>query len=62
MQEDLQTLAKGCLCANPDRPPSELRHALETIVKLCPAYCKVMKDKRLVMFHKGIALSLHFYL
>jgi len=50
-QEDLETLAKGCLCANPDKPSAEFRRALETIVKFCPAYYQVMQDKRSVILY-----------
>ena len=41
-EEDLKTLAKGCLCNTPDDPPPELKKDLETIVKFCPAYSDLM--------------------
>ena len=41
-EEDLKTLAKGCLCNTPDDPPSELKKDLEMIVKFCPAYSDLM--------------------
>ena len=49
VQEDLDTLAMGCLCANPKNPPLKLKQDLETVVKFCPAYCQIMEDKRLVV-------------
>jgi len=53
MQEDLKTLAKGCLCANPERPPPDLVEDLNTIVKFCPAYYAIMKDKwSVILLHK----------
>ena len=42
-------MAKGCLCANPEKPPPELEGDLKTIVKFCPAYYAIMKDKRSVI-------------
>lgn len=35
-------LAKGCLCANPDKPSSE---DLDIIKKFCHAYCNIMEDQ-----------------
>ena len=40
--EDLETLAKGCLCSNPDDPPPNLKQELERVVKLCEPYSEYM--------------------
>ena len=42
--EDLKTLAKGCLCTTPDNPPPELKKDLEMIVQFCPAYSRLMTN------------------
>ena len=42
-REDLETLAKGCLCSTPDDPPPELRKDLETIVQFCTPYSSLME-------------------
>jgi len=51
MQNDLTTLAKGCLCDNPNKLSldDELEKDLKTIVKFCDAYYQVMQDKRSVL-------------
>ena len=41
--EDLEMLAKGCLCLNPENPPPELRPALNTVVKFCQPYSECMR-------------------
>jgi len=46
MQKDLETLARGCLCANPENPPQELVQNLETIVKFCHAYMEVIGNEK----------------
>lgn len=47
-------LARGCLCANPENPPLELKQDLEKIVKFCPVYFQIMEDERLVLFRYGL--------
>ena len=42
--EDLETLAKGCLCSNPESPPPELQQDLDMVVKFCQPYSNCMKD------------------
>ena len=42
--DDLFTLAKGCLCSTTDVPPPDVRKDLETIVRFCPAYQRLMDD------------------
>ena len=48
--DDLETLAKGCLCSNPENPPPELRRDLEMVVKFCQPYSECMKDARFSSF------------
>ena len=42
--EDLEMLAKGCLCHNPENPPPELRRDLNAVVKFCQPYSEYMKN------------------
>jgi len=53
-------LARGCLCANPENPPLELKQDLEKIVKFCPVYCQIMEDERLAFFIQCI-LVLYYH-
>jgi hypothetical protein len=48
--EDLETLAKGCLCSNPEDPPPELRRDLDLVVKFCQPYSECMKSSRFSSF------------
>lgn len=48
--EDLETLAKGCLCSNPEDPPPELRRDLDMVVKFCQPYSECMKSSRFSSF------------
>ena len=48
--EDLETLAKGCLCSNPEDPPSEMTRDLETVVKFCQPYVECMRSSRFSRF------------
>ena len=43
LDEDLETLAKGCLCSNPESPPLKLQQDLVTVVKFCQPYSDCMK-------------------
>ena len=58
-KKDLKTLAKGCLTPNPDNPPAHLKQDLETIVKFCPVYSKLMEDQKLRHFF-GLRDFIHF--
>jgi hemicentin len=57
--EDLETLAKGCLCSNPENPPAEIERDLETVVKFCKPYLDCMKDRRFSSFF-GLRDFIHF--
>lgn len=57
--EDLETLAKGCLCSNPENPPAELQRDLEMVVKFCKPYSECMKDPRFSSFF-GLRDFIHF--
>ena len=57
--EDLKTLAKGCLTPNPEKPPAHLRQDLDTIVRFCPAYTQLMEDPLLNHFF-GLRDFIHF--
>ena len=48
--EDLVTLAKGCLCSNPEDPPPEMIQVLQTVVKFCQPYLECMLDTQLSRF------------
>ena len=58
-EEDLQTLAKGCLCANPNNPPPELKKDLEIIVQFCPAYSHLMTKPDFSQYF-GLRDFIHF--
>ena len=58
-EKDLETLAKGCLCPDPDHPPANLRQDLNTIVRFCPAYTRLMEDTKLKRFF-GLRDFIHF--
>ena len=57
--EDLNTLAKGCLCDNPQNPPPELRRDLDIIVQFCPAYASLMMNENMKKFF-GLRDFIHF--
>ena len=57
--DDLETLAKGCLCSNPIDPPPEMKQALETVVKFCYPYNECMKDPLFSKFF-GLRDFIHF--
>ncbi len=48
--DDLETLAKGCLCSNPEEPPPEMEHALKTVVKFCQPYVECMRNLQFSKF------------
>ena len=58
-EEDLETLAKGCLCTTPDNPPPELKKDLEMIVRFCPAYSHLMTKPEFSQFF-GLRDFIHF--
>ena len=58
-EEDLKTLAKGCLCPDPDHPPPYLKQDLNTIVRFCPAYSRLMDDPKMSRFF-GLRDFIHF--
>jgi hypothetical protein len=58
-EEDLSTLARGCLCADPANPPPQLRKIVEVIDKLCLAYVSVMENKEFKKFF-GLRDFIHF--
>ena len=58
-KEDLQTLAKGCLCTNPNSPPPELKKDLEMIVQFCPAYSHLMTNPNFSQYF-GLRDFIHF--
>ena len=58
-EEDLETLAKGCLCNTPDDPPPELKKDLETIVKFCPAFSHLMTKSEFKQYF-GLRDFIHF--
>ena len=57
--DDLKTLAKGCLCSNPNEPPPEMRQDLQTVVKFCQPYIQCMKDPLFSKFF-GLRDFIHF--
>ena len=57
--EDLKTLAKGCLCTTPDNPPPELKKDLEMIVRFCPAYSHLMTKPEFSQYF-GLRDFIHF--
>ena len=57
--EDLKTLAKGCLCTTPDNPPPELKKDLEVIVRFCPAYSHLMTKPEFSQYF-GLRDFIHF--
>ena len=57
--EDLEILAKGCLCPTPDSPPKELKDDVERVANFCSAYLETMKDPRFKGFF-GLRDFIHF--
>ena len=57
--EDLENLAKGCLCSEPDNPPQQLKDDVVRIVNFCPAYKELMEDAHFRKFF-GLRDFIHF--
>ena len=57
--EDLETLAKGCLSSKLDSPPPELKKDLGLIVKFCAPYSHLMKNEDFRHFF-GLRDFIHF--
>ena len=57
--EDLEMLAKGCLCLNPEKPPPELRAYIDTVVKFCYPYARCMRTTTFSNFF-GLRDFIHF--
>ena len=57
--DDLETLAKGCLCSTPDDPPPELINDLNTITLFCKPYLDLMKSGKFKQFF-GLRDFIHF--
>ena len=58
-EKDLETLAKGCLCSDPENPEPELRSDLNTIVKFCAPYSHHMSKPEFRHFF-GLRDFIHF--
>ena len=56
-EEDLKTLAKGCLWNAPDNPPPE--KVLDTIIRFCPAYSDLMTKPEFSQYF-GLRDFIHF--
>ena len=48
--EDLRTLAKGCLCSNPENPPTDLKEDLKMVVEFCERYSTLMERTNFARF------------
>lgn len=57
--DDLETLAKGCLCSDSKKASQDLEIDLQTIVKFCSPYTAIMKDVKLAKFF-GLRDFIHF--
>lgn len=57
--DDLKTLAMGCLCSVPESPPPELKPDLEKVVKFCAPYSALMEKKVFAKFF-GLRDFIHF--
>ena len=57
--EDLETLAKGCLSSKLDSPPPELKKDLSLVVKFCAPYSHHMKHEDFRRFF-GLRDFIHF--
>ena len=58
-EDDLKTLARGCLSSKLDSPPPELQKDLDLVVKFCPAFSQLMKDRTFSHFF-GLRDFIHF--
>ena len=59
LADDLETLAKGCLCSDRDNQLPELKNDLTMIGKLCNPYLDLMKQKEFMQFF-GLRDFIHF--
>lgn len=57
--DDLETLAMGCLCSEPENPPAELKSDLDKVVKFCKPYSYLMKKESFAKFF-GLRDFIHF--
>ena len=57
--DDLKTLAMGCLCSVPENPPPELKPDLDKVVKFCAPYSALMKKEAFAKFF-GLRDFIHF--
>ena len=57
--EDLETLAKGCLSSKLDSPPPELQKDLNLVARFCAPYSYLMKKKSFSHFF-GLRDFIHF--
>ena len=48
--EDLETLAKGCFCSDPDFPPMKIERDLERVVSCCNPYTTLMQSQTFSQF------------
>jgi hemicentin len=58
-RNDLETLARGCLCPTPEKPPPELKKDMDIVASFCLAYEAIMKDSRFSSFF-GLRDFIHF--
>ena len=58
--DDLETLAKGCLCSMPDNPPPELKNDLHTISGFCRPYLSLMMENAKFKQFFGLRDFIHF--
>ena len=57
--EDLVTLAKGCLCSNPDYPPPTIQKDIDIVSRFCAPYEEVMSQLNYKKFF-GLRDFIHF--
>ena len=58
-EEDLKSLAKGCLCSTPENPPPDVKLDLDMVVKFCPVYNGLMLTDQFKQFF-GLRDFIHF--
>ena len=58
-RSDLETLARGCLCPTPEKPPPELKKDMDMVASFCPAYEAIMRNTRFSSFF-GLRDFIHF--
>ena len=58
-REDLEVLAKGCLCPNPENPPPDMEEDIRNVVKFCQPYTVLMEQQRFSTFY-GLRDFIHF--